>query len=179
MGIATRGSPISLKRGSPRYSNNINISRWLIPGLSRYEGRVRGAEERFVVQVKDLAKRLGLGSLKPSVRTGELAKHGKRLRSQKQPFQLLARLLDRPVPVRYGTPIECISRRATQDCRSSLVARPAVAGVLRGLHFPCSPGSFAPSLLSPFGSSSRSRHKTDDYPRRMLGSKETPRRRSG
>ena len=42
------------------------------------------------------AERLRFGVFEADVRTGELTKHGKRLRLQQQPFQLLAMLLERP-----------------------------------------------------------------------------------
>jgi DNA-binding winged helix-turn-helix (wHTH) protein len=40
--------------------------------------------------------RLRFGVFEADLRTGELTKHGKRLRLQEQPFQLLAILLERP-----------------------------------------------------------------------------------
>jgi TolB-like protein/DNA-binding winged helix-turn-helix (wHTH) protein len=48
------------------------------------------------MQAKDPAERLRFGVFEADVRTGELTKHGKRLRLQEQPFQLLAMLLERP-----------------------------------------------------------------------------------
>src|ERR1700761_6760352 len=40
--------------------------------------------------------RLRFGVFEADLRTGELTKHGKRLRLQEQPFQLLALLLEKP-----------------------------------------------------------------------------------
>ena len=48
------------------------------------------------MQAEDPAGRLRFGVFEADVRTGELTKHGKRLRLQQQPFQLLAMLLERP-----------------------------------------------------------------------------------
>jgi TolB-like protein/DNA-binding winged helix-turn-helix (wHTH) protein len=48
------------------------------------------------MQAGDPAGRLRFGIFEADVRTGELTKHGKRLRLQEQPFQLLAMLLERP-----------------------------------------------------------------------------------
>ena len=53
-------------------------------------------DEGVVMQAKDPAKRLRFGVFEADVRTGELTKHGKRLRLQEQPFQLLAILLEKP-----------------------------------------------------------------------------------
>jgi TolB-like protein/DNA-binding winged helix-turn-helix (wHTH) protein/Tfp pilus assembly protein PilF len=53
-------------------------------------------DEGFVMQAKDPAELLRFGVFEADVRTGELTKHGKRLRLQQQPFQLLALLLERP-----------------------------------------------------------------------------------
>jgi TolB-like protein/DNA-binding winged helix-turn-helix (wHTH) protein/Flp pilus assembly protein TadD len=61
------------------------------------EGRVESVlDEGFVMQAKDPAGRLRFGVFEADIRTGELTKHGKRLRLQQQPFQLLALLLERP-----------------------------------------------------------------------------------
>ena len=48
------------------------------------------------MQAKDPTGRLRFGVFEADIRTGELTKHGKRLRLQQQPFQLLALLLERP-----------------------------------------------------------------------------------
>src|SRR6202043_2191408 len=48
------------------------------------------------MQTKDPTERLRFGVFEADVRTGELTKHGKRLRLQEQPFQLLAMLLEKP-----------------------------------------------------------------------------------
>jgi TolB-like protein/DNA-binding winged helix-turn-helix (wHTH) protein/Tfp pilus assembly protein PilF len=61
------------------------------------EGGVESAlDEGFVMHAKDPAGRLRFGVFEADVRTGELTKHGKRLRLQQQPFQLLGLLLERP-----------------------------------------------------------------------------------
>src|ERR1700730_10854683 len=49
-----------------------------------------------VMHAEDPAQRLRFGVFEADVRTGELTKHGKRLRLQEQPFQLLAMLLEKP-----------------------------------------------------------------------------------
>jgi TolB-like protein/DNA-binding winged helix-turn-helix (wHTH) protein/Tfp pilus assembly protein PilF len=48
------------------------------------------------MQAGDPAERLRFGVFEANVRTGELTKHGKHLRLQEQPFQLLAMLLEKP-----------------------------------------------------------------------------------
>ena len=48
------------------------------------------------MQANDLPRRLRFGVFEADLRTGELTKHGKRLRLQEQPFQLLAMLLEKP-----------------------------------------------------------------------------------
>src|ERR1700693_1729167 len=48
------------------------------------------------MQARDPAQRWRFGIFEADVRTGELTKHGKRLRLQEQPFQLLAILLEKP-----------------------------------------------------------------------------------
>jgi TolB-like protein/DNA-binding winged helix-turn-helix (wHTH) protein/Flp pilus assembly protein TadD len=48
------------------------------------------------MQPKGPARRLRFGVFEADVRTGELTKHGKRLRLQQQPFQLLIMLLEKP-----------------------------------------------------------------------------------
>jgi TolB-like protein/DNA-binding winged helix-turn-helix (wHTH) protein/Flp pilus assembly protein TadD len=48
------------------------------------------------MQAEDPAKRLRFGIFEADARTGELTKHGKRLKLQEQPFQLLVMLLERP-----------------------------------------------------------------------------------
>jgi TolB-like protein/DNA-binding winged helix-turn-helix (wHTH) protein/Flp pilus assembly protein TadD len=53
-------------------------------------------DEGFAMQAKDPTERLRFGVFEADVRTGELTKHGKRLRLQEQPFRLLAMLLERP-----------------------------------------------------------------------------------
>jgi DNA-binding winged helix-turn-helix (wHTH) protein len=61
------------------------------------EGRIESVlDEGVVMQAQDPAGRLRFGVFEADVRTGELTKHGKRLRLQQQPFQLLALLLGRP-----------------------------------------------------------------------------------
>src|SRR5438445_9633960 len=47
-------------------------------------------------QAKEPFRRLRFGVFEADLRTGELTKHGKRLRLQEQPFQLLAMLLEKP-----------------------------------------------------------------------------------
>ena len=49
-----------------------------------------------VQQVDYPVRRLRFGSFEADLRTGQLSKHGRRLRLQEQPFQLLAILLERP-----------------------------------------------------------------------------------
>src|ERR1700727_1736023 len=48
------------------------------------------------MQDRDPPTRLRFGVFEADIRTGELTKHGKRLRLQEQPFQLLAILLEKP-----------------------------------------------------------------------------------
>jgi TolB-like protein/DNA-binding winged helix-turn-helix (wHTH) protein/Flp pilus assembly protein TadD len=52
--------------------------------------------EGLVPRAGDPAKRLRFGVFEADIRTGELTKHGRRVRLQEQPFQLLAMLLERP-----------------------------------------------------------------------------------
>src|SRR5580692_10440362 len=47
-------------------------------------------------QATYLSGRVRFGVFEANIRTGELTKHGKRLRLQEQPFQLLAILLEKP-----------------------------------------------------------------------------------
>ena len=49
-----------------------------------------------MAQATQAFKRLKFGVFEADFRTGELTKHGKRVRLQEQPFQLLAMLLDQP-----------------------------------------------------------------------------------
>jgi TolB-like protein/DNA-binding winged helix-turn-helix (wHTH) protein len=49
-----------------------------------------------MAQATQAFKRLKFGVFEADFRTGELTKHGKRIRLQEQPFQLLAMLLDQP-----------------------------------------------------------------------------------
>lgn len=49
-----------------------------------------------MMQATQPQKRLKFGVFEADFRTGELTKHGKRVRLQEQPFQLLAMLLDKP-----------------------------------------------------------------------------------
>jgi DNA-binding winged helix-turn-helix (wHTH) protein len=87
------GSPFSLKCWSPRKPNRVNDFREFIPCLRRKEG---WGSVGFAMQANDPPRHLRFGVFEADLRTGELTKHGKRLRLQDQPFQLLAMLLEKP-----------------------------------------------------------------------------------